>query len=103
MGIGGFHIHSRTGLAFDYLSDEFMNLVKLCNEKAKEEDMLCWLYDEDRWPSGFAGGYVTKDDQYRQRFLVFTPPIYYNDSETVVEHLRANKRVEQGKKKKVIS
>lgn len=102
MGIGGFHIHSRTGLAVDYLSDEFMSLVKLCNEKAKEEDMLCWLYDEDRWPSGFAGGYVTKDEQYRQRFLVFTP-IYYNDSEIVVEHLRTNKRVEQGKKRKLLA
>jgi len=60
------------------------------------------LYDEDRWPSGFAGGYVTKNDQYRQRFLVFTP-IYYNDFETVVEHLRANKRVVQGKKRKLLA
>ncbi len=41
MGIGGFHIHSRTGLAIDYLSNEFMDLVKVCNEKAKKEEMLC--------------------------------------------------------------
>ena len=68
MGMGGFHIHSRTGLAIDYLGEEFMDLVKSCNEKAKEEGMLCWLYDEDRWPSGFAGGYVTKDSRYRERF-----------------------------------
>lgn len=73
MGMGGFHIHSRTGMTVDYLNDEFMNLVKLCNQKAKEENMLCWLYDEDCWPSGFAGGYVTKNEQYKQHFLVFTP------------------------------
>jgi len=102
MGIGGFHIHSRTGLAIDYLSDEFMDLVKLCNEKAKEENMLCWLYDEDRWPSGFAGGYVTKDYKYRQRFIIFTP-FWYDDSETVADHLRANGRVVQGKKRKLLA
>ena len=22
--------------------------------------MITWLYDEDRWPSGYAGGLVTK-------------------------------------------
>ena len=35
-------------------------------------DMLAWLYDEDQWPSGFAGGIVTKDHRFRQRFLVFS-------------------------------
>ena len=34
--------------------------------------MLAWLYDEDRWPSGAAGGYVTKTPRYRQRRMVFT-------------------------------
>ena len=72
MGFGGFHIHCRQGLATPYLSDEFMDIVKVCNEKAKENGMLTWLYDEDKWPSGFGGGYVTKDEQYRQRFIVFT-------------------------------
>ena len=97
MGMGGFHIHPRTGLAVNYLSDEFMNLVNFCNEKAKKEKMLCWLYDEDRWPSGFAGGYVTKDNRYRQRFLVFTP-FEYNDLEEAVTH---SGRIE-GKKRKLL-
>ncbi len=56
MGIGGFHMHSRSGMATPYLSDEFMDLVKFCTEKAKKEKMLCWLYDEDCWPSGAAEG-----------------------------------------------
>ncbi len=67
MGIGGFHMHVRTGMETTYLNDEFMHFVKLCNEKAKKEDMLCWLYDEDRWPSGAAGGYVTKNHRHRQK------------------------------------
>ncbi|MBR2876706.1 MAG: hypothetical protein IKC01_06180 [Clostridia bacterium] len=72
MGLGGFHMHVRTGLKNQYLSTEYMELVKHCVEKAKGENMLAWLYDEDRWPSGAAGGLVTKDEKYRARCLLFT-------------------------------
>lgn len=72
MGLGGFHMHCRDGMATPYLTDEFMALVKACADHAKEKGMLAWLYDEDKWPSGFGGGYVTKDHAYRQRFIVFT-------------------------------
>ncbi len=72
MGFGGFHIHSRTGLVTEYLGEEFMSLVSDCCDKAKEENMLVGLYDEDRWPSGAAGGLVTKDKRFRQRYLLLT-------------------------------
>ena len=51
MGMGGFHVHVRVGLKNRYMSDEFLVLVRFCNEKAKENGMLCWLYDEDRYSS----------------------------------------------------
>ena len=73
MGLGGFHLHVRTGLENEYLSEEYMNLIKDTVVKAKDEKMLAWLYDEDRWPSGAAGGLVTKDEKYRGRCLLFTP------------------------------
>ena len=76
MGLGGFHMHVRTGMATPYLSDEYMDIVKACVEKAKDEKMLAWLYDEDRWPSGAAGGLVTKDEKYRARYLLFTNKSY---------------------------
>ncbi len=72
MGFGGFHMHSRTGMAHEYLGKEFMDLVDACVQKAKEEKMLAWLYDEDRYPSGFAGGFVTKHKKYRERPMLFT-------------------------------
>lgn len=72
MGLGGFHMHVRTGMSTNYLSDDFMGLIKDCVKKAEQEDMLAWLYDEDRWPSGAAGGLVTKDEQYRARCLLMT-------------------------------
>lgn len=76
MGFGGFHMHTRVGMSTKYLSEEFMQFIKDCIQKAKEEDMLAWLYDEDKWPSGFAGGYVTKNPEFRQKHLLFTPYSY---------------------------
>lgn len=72
MGLGGFHMHVRTGLVNEYLSDEYMQLIRDCINHAKENEMLAWLYDEDRWPSGAAGGIVTKEHKYRARNLLFT-------------------------------
>ena len=72
MGFGGFHMHSRAGMATEYLGEEFMELVRACRDKAKEENMLAWLYDEDRWPSGFAGGLVTKTKKFRKKFIVLS-------------------------------
>ncbi len=85
MGLGGFHMHVRTGMATEYLSDEYMDIVKCCVEKAKKENMLAWLYDEDRWPSGAAGGYVTKNPEYRARYLLFTCKSYDESAEIKVD------------------
>ncbi|MCL1952128.1 MAG: hypothetical protein FWF60_04800, partial [Oscillospiraceae bacterium] len=72
MGFGGFHMHVRVGLTTEYLSDEFMGYIRGCADKARRERMLAWLYDEDKWPSGFAGGIVTKEAKYRAKSLRFT-------------------------------
>lgn len=74
MGLGGFFMHPRVGLDTEYLGEEFMQLIKNCVERAKEKKMHAWLYDEDRWPSGAAGGMVTKDeDSFRSRHMLITP------------------------------
>ena len=73
MGMGGFHMHTRSGMSVPYLSDAFMDKIRLCVEEARKQGMLAWLYDEDRWPSGFAGGFVTEKEENRQRFLLLTP------------------------------
>lgn len=72
MGMGGFHIHARTGLKTPYMGAEFMKYVRQADEWAKENNMLVWLYDEDRFPSGAAGGIVTENMRYRARHLVLT-------------------------------
>lgn len=76
MGLGGFHMHVRTGLQIPYLGEEFMEYVRFCIETAEREGMLAFLYDEDRWPSGTAGGRVTrgKPENARKTLLLTTVP-----------------------------
>ncbi len=72
MGLGGAFMHSRVGLATPYLSEEWFKLIDACADEARKQDMEAWLYDEDRWPSGAAGGLVTKDVRYRMREVTLT-------------------------------
>ncbi len=90
MGMGGAHIHSRTGLNVPYLSKDFMELIRYSHEYAKDKDMLTWLYDEDRWPSGAAGGLVTRDKEYRSRFLVFSSEELSEDGDGVGNSLASS-------------
>jgi len=69
MGMGGFFMHARTGLDTAYLSDEWFECVTACVDEAETLEMRPWLYDEDRYASGAAGGLVTKDPKYRRRNL----------------------------------
>jgi hypothetical protein len=72
MGFGGFFMHSRLGLETPYLSDAWFDMIKACIEEAQKNDMEAWLYDEDRYPSGAAGGLVTADPTYRRRRLLLS-------------------------------
>lgn len=70
VGLGGFFMHSRVGLITPYLGEEWMGCIRASVDEAKEVGLLAWLYDEDRWPSGFAGGFVTeRRPELRQRAL----------------------------------
>ena len=59
-GYAGYFMHSREGLESVYLSDEWLKLCKDCAEDGYSKGMLPFLYDEDKWPSGMAGGLVSK-------------------------------------------
>lgn len=69
MGMGGYFCHSRTGLVTEYLGEEWFDLINACADKGSEENLETWLYDEDRWPSGTAGGLVTKNPEYRIKYI----------------------------------
>ena len=83
MGIGGFFMHARVGLNTKYLGKEWFDCIRTCIEEAKKYNMNAWLYDEDRWPSGAAGGIVTKNHAYRMRSLKYEQLDHttYNDGD----------------------
>lgn len=60
-GFGGFFIHPRPGLVTEYLSDEWLELYEYATKKADKYKMFVWIYDENSYPSGFAGGHVPAD------------------------------------------
>jgi hypothetical protein len=51
-------VHPQPGLMTPYLSDDWFRLWKAALEEAKRLDVNIWMYDENSYPSGFAGGYV---------------------------------------------
>lgn len=72
-GWGGFFMHSRVGLVTGYLSDEWMELISMCASEAGERGMDAWIYDEDKWPSGYAGGEIARNPSLRGKALVMLP------------------------------
>ena len=54
-GIGGFFMHARGGLSTEYMSDDWFDDVDACVDEARKQGMNAWAYDENGWPSGFAG------------------------------------------------
>ncbi|HPK24540.1 MAG TPA: glycosyl hydrolase [Candidatus Hydrogenedentes bacterium] len=51
-------VHPRPGLMTPYLSDDWFARYEDTLRVAEERDILVWIYDENSYPSGFAGGYV---------------------------------------------
>ena len=69
MGFGGFFMHSRTGLQTGYLSDAWFDCINACADEAEKQGLEAWIYDEDRWPSGSAGGKATQKKENRRKYI----------------------------------
>lgn len=70
-GWGGFFMHSRLGLRTAYMGSEWLDCVRTSVAEARQRGMQAWLYDEDKWPSGFAGGAsIAANPSFRAKALV---------------------------------
>ncbi len=58
---GGVFIHPRPGLITPYLSKRWMELYDYSVKRGKEMGLEVWIYDENSYPSGFAGGHVPEE------------------------------------------
>jgi hypothetical protein len=66
-GIGGVFVHPRPGLITEYMSEDWHQLFDFTVHKGKDLGLRVWIYDENSYPSGFAGGHVPAEmpDSYR--------------------------------------
>lgn len=69
MGFGGFFMHSRVGLSTEYLGDKWFDITNKCADYAEKKGLESWLYDEDRWPSGSAGGMAAVKHENRMKYM----------------------------------
>lgn len=68
--VGGYFMHARSGLKTEYLSEEWFDCIKTGIEAAKKTGLDAWAYDEEGWPSGFAGGIVpAMSEDYHAKFI----------------------------------
>lgn len=54
----GVLVHSRGGLRIPYMGKEWFDCYRFVINEARRLGLEVWIYDEDGWPSGFAGGRV---------------------------------------------
>ena len=55
-------VHARKGMEIEYLSENWFHRIGVILEEAQRLSMKIWIYDEDNWPSGYAGGRVIQRD-----------------------------------------
>lgn len=73
-GFGGAFLHSRIGLLIPYLSEEWFHMMEVGVKACQELEIDAWFYDEDKWPSGFAGGIIPNQNvDFRSRTLIREP------------------------------
>ena len=69
-GVYGAFMHARAGIDLDttpYFSDGWWKAVEAAVEHASKAGFAAWIYDEDKWPSGAAGGRTIERDPIRNR------------------------------------
>ncbi|MBR6708064.1 MAG: hypothetical protein IKL84_00130, partial [Clostridia bacterium] len=71
LGCRGFFMHARGGLETEYMSQEWFDRIRFCVAEAKKLGMEAWAYDENGWPSGFAGGALLRDEENLAGYLTY--------------------------------
>ncbi len=70
VGLGGAFMHARGGLTTEYMGKMWFDCIKSCIDEGEKLDMNMWAYDENGWPSGYAGGIVCDlGEKYHLRYI----------------------------------
>ena len=82
-GVSAFFLHVRDGILDEaYGTETYFKRVKFIVEQAAERKIKVWLYDEDSFPSGNAGGQIAIESPELSAYSLFnkkdmvTVPVY---------------------------
>ena len=87
-GIGGFFMHARGGLTTPYLGENWMKATEACIDEAEKQGMDAWCYDENGWPSGFAGMKLLEDEANWEHFITCEKKKHFDEAALAVYALR---------------
>ena len=65
----GFFLHARMGLTTEYLSEKWFSCIEAAADEADKYGMEAWLYDENGFPSGYAGMKLLEDRNNFAKYL----------------------------------
>ena len=89
LGMNGFFMHARGGLETEYLSEDWFHCVNVCVDEAKKLGMEAWSYDENGWPSGFAGGKLLNDKKnFALGMLTEVVAAFPDDEDTIAAYTK---------------
>src|SRR6266545_3195823 len=75
-GVNSVMLWAYYGLSIEYLSPKWFERVRFAVEQARHLDIRVWLMDEGSYPSGFAGGRISKEHpDLRMQVLTADPPV----------------------------
>lgn len=84
-GLGGYFMHARTGLATGYMGEDWMKAIETGIDEGKKHGMSAWGYDEEGYPSGYAGGAVqAAGEKYWMKWIECSRPEGYEYTEGVL-------------------
>ena len=73
-------MHARGGLTTEYLGEDWFDCIEACLDEGEKLGMDSWAYDENGWPSGFAGGKVIEDVNNCDKYLTIKQGEYDKDA-----------------------
>lgn len=79
-GMGGFFMHARSGLKTEYMSDDWFEAIDVSVKEAEKQNMQAWVYDENGWPSGFAGRKLLENVDNLAHYITFKSVLSYDEN-----------------------